>query len=346
MKAAVLTGVEQVEMRDIPDPVPQAGEVLLRVSAAGICGSDIHGFLGHSPRRKPPLVLGHEAVGVVAHAHPSVTGLPVGQHVYVNPLISCGMCPACLAGRQNTCADWRLLGMDKVNGAYAEFVAVPASQLRPVPDQVPDHHAVWAEPLANIVHCFRISMTEVPHTMAVLGAGTMGALAIMLANMRGVQRIFAVERIAERFDAARHLGADVVFNADLMDAPAYVKKLTDGQGVDFVLDAVGVSSTRRLAAAICRRGGRIAFLGLGENETSLPFIEMIRNEQTLFTSFAYTPRDFLDSVRLIESGTGPLDQWTQVRPLHEAQASFMKMSHKPGATLKLLLDVTGGLVVK
>jgi 2-desacetyl-2-hydroxyethyl bacteriochlorophyllide A dehydrogenase len=339
MKALVLVGVEQMEMRELPVPTPQSGEVLLSVSTAGICGSDIHGFLGHSPRRRPPLVLGHEAVGVVAEAHPSVDGVRAGRRVYVNPLISCGTCTACLAGRQNTCDRWRLLGMDRVNGAYAQFVAVPAAQLRLIPDHIPDRQAVWAEPLANIVHCFRISISETPNSLAVLGAGTMGALTIMLARARGIGQILVVDRNKARLETALAIGADRVFNSDDGDVVERLRDAASAQGVDFAIDAVGAAQTRRAAAAVTRRGGRMAFLGLGENETPLPFIEMIRNEQTIFTTFAYTPRDFLDSIRLIESGRLTLDRWTEQRPLDQGQAGFMKMAHDPGATLKLLLDI-------
>src|SRR5437867_3563306 len=182
MKALVLVGKEQVEMQEVPAPRPAVEEVLLRVSTAGICGSDIHGFLGHSPRRKPGLILGHEAVGVVAELGAGVKNVRQGQRVYVNPLISCGKCEPCLSGRENCCASWRLLGMDRVHGAYAEFVAVPALQLRVIPGAISDERAVWAEPLANIVHCFRISMSDRPRSMAILGAGTMGALGLTVAK--------------------------------------------------------------------------------------------------------------------------------------------------------------------
>jgi threonine dehydrogenase-like Zn-dependent dehydrogenase len=329
---------QRLEMRELPAPKAQPGEVVVRISAAGICGSDIHGFLGHSPRRRPPLVLGHEAAGMVAEAHPSVTGVKAGQRVYINPLISCGSCPACLSGRQNTCDNWRLLGMDRVNGAYAEMVAVPAGQVFPISDHVPDHRAVWAEPLANIMHCFRLSMMELPHSMAIFGAGTMGALALTVARMRGVQRIYMVDRNGARLAAAKEIGADDVFNSDEVDVAAKLRQATGG-GADYVLDAVGAAATRQAAVACCRRGGRIMFLGLGENETTLPFIEMIRGELALLTTFAYTPRDFLDSIRLIEGGWDALARWTETRPLEQGQASFEKMSRDPGATLKLLLTV-------
>jgi 2-desacetyl-2-hydroxyethyl bacteriochlorophyllide A dehydrogenase len=333
MKALVLIGKERLEMQEMPAPIPQAGEALLRVSTAGICGSDIHGFLGHSPRRKPGLVLGHEAVGVVADLGPGVKNVKAGQRVYVNPLISCGKCEACLGGRENCCASWRLLGMDRVHGAYAEFVAVPSSQLRAIPDEISNERAVWAEPLANIVHCFRISMGEKPKSMAILGAGTMGALGLTVAKARGIEKVVVVDKNEARLDAAKTIGADVVINVDRENAKERIGS------VDYVFDAVGVSSMRRLALEVCKRGGRIAFLGMGENETNLPFIDMIRNEQAIFTSFAYTPADFDESVRLIESGDAPPDRWTEIRPLSQGQESFMKMAHDPGSTLKLLFNI-------
>jgi 2-desacetyl-2-hydroxyethyl bacteriochlorophyllide A dehydrogenase len=333
MKALVLTGKEKVEMQDVPAPRPAAGEALLRVSTAGICGSDIHGFLGHSPRRKPGLILGHEAVGVVEELGSGVKNVRVGQRVYVNPLISCGKCEACLRGKENCCVSWRLLGMDRVHGAYAEFVAVPSSQLRAIPDEVSDERAVWAEPLANIVHCFRISISEKPKSMAILGAGTMGALGLTLARSRGIEKVAVVDKNEARLKAAKEIGADLVINVDRENAKEKIGS------VDYVFDAVGVSSMRRLALDVCKRGGRIGFLGMGENETTLPFIDMIRNEQAIFTSFAYTPADFAESVKLIETGDAPPDRWTETRPLSAGQESFMKMAHDPGSTLKLLFNI-------
>ncbi len=335
MKALVLTGKEKVEMQEVPAPRPAAGEVLLRISTAGICGSDVHGFLGHSPRRKPGLILGHEAVGVVSELGAGVKTFRNGSRVYVNPLISCGKCEACLGGKENCCASWRLLGMDRVHGAYAEFVVVPATQLREIPDGVSDERAVWAEPLANIVHCFRIWMNEKPRSMGILGAGTMGALGLTVAKARGISKIVVVDKNAARLAAAKEIGADEVINVDDHGQGAHATL----EKVDYVFDAVGVSAMRRLSLDICKRGGRIAFLGMGENESSLPFVDMIRNEQAIFTSFAYTPADFAESVRLIETGTGPLLKWMETRPLEEGQESFLKMTHDPGGTLKLLFRI-------
>ena len=335
MKALVLSWKEKVEMQEVPSPRAGTGEVLLRVSTAGICGSDIHGFLGHSPRRKPGLILGHEAVGVISELGPGVKNFREGQRVYVNPLISCGKCEACRSARENCCDSWRLLGMDRVHGAYAEFVAVPTSQLRAIPEGVSDERAVWAEPLANIVHCFRISMNEKPRAMAILGAGTMGALGLTVAKARGIQKVLIFDKNEARLKAAKEIGADEVANVE--------EHGRDARGttaaVDYVFDAVGVTAMRRLALDVCKRGGRIAFLGMGENESSLPFVDMIRKEQAIFTSFAYTPADFAESVRLIESGTGPLLKWMETTPLEQGQEAFMKMTHDPGGTLKLVFRI-------
>ena len=338
MRALVLTGVGKLEMQDVPEPAAGEGEVLVRVTSAGICGSDIHGFLGHSPRRRPPLVLGHEAVGTVAAVHSSVKGFTEGQRVYVNPLISCGSCPACRSERENTCASWRLLGMDRVQGAYAELVAVPAGQLVAMPESITDRDAVLAEPFANLVHCFRISMNDTPKSIAIFGGGTMGNLALQLAKLRRIERVFVADTNAQRLEAAAHFGA-VVINSNNEEPVGRIRAETENLGADYALDAVGISATRRGAAAVVRRGGRIALLGLGENESSLPFIELIRNEVVIFTTFAYTPADFRESIRCIEARQVSLCPWTESRKLEEGQACFEKMTRAPGGTLKLVLRV-------
>ncbi|PYQ47819.1 MAG: galactitol-1-phosphate 5-dehydrogenase, partial [Acidobacteria bacterium] len=160
MKALVYTGPGRVGIQDVAKPTIGPGEALLEIHAAAICGSDVHGFLGHSERRKPGLILGHEAVATIEDVHPSVTAWRRGQRVVVNPLMACGACAACLDGRQNLCASWKVLGMDRVHGTYAEFVALPASCLYPVAEGLSEQEAVLTEPLANVVHLFRTAIAE------------------------------------------------------------------------------------------------------------------------------------------------------------------------------------------
>jgi threonine dehydrogenase-like Zn-dependent dehydrogenase len=336
MKALVYVGPEKLEMQPLPDPVVREGEALLDVSAAGICGSDLHGFLGLSERRKPGLVMGHETVARVAETHPGVEGWRRGQRVCLNPLVSCLSCAACSSGRQNLCPDWRLFGMDRLHGTYAELVSVPVRQLHALPEDLPEAEAILVEPMAVVVHAFRISLAEPPETVAVLGAGPLGALALVLARLRGVPRVCVVDVNAERLAAARALGADLAIDAAREDAAEAVRSWSGG-GADFVVEAVGHAATRQAAVAAAAKGARVVFLGLADHDSSLPWISMIRDEKAVLTSFAYAPRDFQASVRLVEARRFDLKPWTDVLPLEQGQRAFLKMAHAPGATLKMML---------
>jgi len=336
MKALVYVGPEKVEIQHLPDPVVGDGEVLLEVSAAGICGSDLHGFLGRSERRKPGLVMGHETVARVADVHPAVQGWRRGQRVCLNPLVSCLSCAACLGGRQNLCADWRVFGMDRLHGTYAQLVSVPARQLHALTEALPEPEGILVEPMAVVLHAFRIALAEPPETVAIFGAGPLGALALVLARLRGVPRVCVVDVNAERLEVARTLGADLAIDAGREDAPEAVRSFSGG-GAEFVVEAVGHAATRLAAVAAAAKGGRIVFLGLADHDSSLPWTSMIRDEKAVFTSFAYAPRDFQGSVRLIEARGFDLKPWTEILPLEQGQRGFTKMAHAPGATLKMML---------
>jgi 2-desacetyl-2-hydroxyethyl bacteriochlorophyllide A dehydrogenase len=336
MKALVYVAPERMEIQSVPDPSPREGEVLLSVSAAGVCGSDLHGFLGHSERRLPGLVMGHEAVATVLDTHSSVSGWRKGQRVSFNPLVTCGRCRACLEGRQNLCPTWWLFGMDRVSGTYAERVAVPARQLTALSDGLSEEEAVLAEPLAVVIHAFRVGLAGAPRALAIVGGGAIGSLSLILARLRGVPKVCVVDVNQARLEAARKFGADLTIHATRQDAAALVHEWSSG-GADAVIEAVGTAATRRTAVAVAAKGARLVMLGLAENDSPLPWIEMTRNEQALFTSFAYAPRDFLDSVELIESRRVDIRAFTETRPLEDGQAGFLKMVRDPGPTLKLLL---------
>jgi 2-desacetyl-2-hydroxyethyl bacteriochlorophyllide A dehydrogenase len=335
MRALVYTGPGRVELQDVAKPTVKGGDALLKIDASAICGSDIHGFLGHSERRKPGLVLGHEAVATIEEVHASVTGWERGQRVVVNPLIACGACAACLAGKQNLCANWKVVGMDRVQGTYAEFIALPASCLYPLSADVSEEDAVLTEPLANVVHFFRTAMTEIPESLTILGAGPIGILALALARIRGIPRVCVVDKNEARLVVAKALGADHVVASGNQDAAEAVRRWSDG-GTEFVIETAGISATRRQAVSCCRRGGRIVFVGLAENESPLPWIEMIRDEKSVFTTFCYTPRDFLTALRIIESGQIDLRAWTETHSLDDGQACFEKIAYDPGSTLKMV----------
>jgi threonine dehydrogenase-like Zn-dependent dehydrogenase len=226
--------------------------------------------------------------------------------------------------------------MDRLHGTYAERIAVPARQLYALSDDLPEAEAILVEPLAVVVHAFRISLAEPPETVAVFGAGPLGVLALVLAKLRGVPRVCVVDVNQERLEVARTVGADVVIDATRENAVDAVRAWAVG-GADYVVEAVGVDATRRAAAAAAARGGRIAFLGLAEHDSGLPWTTLVREEKAIFTSFAYAPRDFAAAVRMIEARRFDLKPWTEVLPLDRGQEGFLKMVRAPGATLKMML---------
>ena len=328
MRALVYTAPHEVTLEDHPRPAPVPGEIEIAVTAAGICGSDISGFLGHSRRRVPPLVLGHELVGRT----------PDGRRVVANPLISCGRCTACLSGAQNLCSSWRLLGIDRTAGCYQEFVSVPGTQIYDVPDHLTDARAVAIEPLANIVHLFRMAAPLPFFRMGIVGAGTMGALALLTALHLGVREVL-VEDVSEvRLDTVRRMGATLAVNTATEESRAEASKFA-GQGLDLVLDASGSGPARQAAFDLCRPGGLVMLLGMGQERSEIDFITSIRKEHRVAMSFAYTPIDFERSLKLLSTGEIDLTPWTAEMPLEAGQQAFDKMTADPGTTLKMILRI-------
>jgi threonine dehydrogenase-like Zn-dependent dehydrogenase len=328
MRALVYVAPEAVEMQERPRPTAGAGEKEIRIEIAGICGSDMSGFLGHSPRRKPPLTLGHELVGRLSD----------GRRVVANPLISCGRCARCLSGAQNLCATWRLLGLDRTEGSFAEYVALPETQLHEIPESLPSDRAILAEPLANIVHLFRSVAPASFFRLAIVGAGTMGALAFLVARTIGARDILTVDVNPERLSTLKKLGAHTVDSSD----PAALREAQAAGHSDFdvVIDASGSAAARQMAFDLCRPGGQVVPLGMGDQHSQVDFVTSIRKEHRVVMSFAYTPVDFQRSLALLIAGEIDLAPWTEKLPLEHGQRAFEKMTRAPGATLKMVLSVT------
>ena len=330
MRALVYTAPLQVAIEDRPRPQAAEDEIEIAIATAGICGSDISGFLGHSRRRIAPLVLGHDLVG---------RRVDDGRRVVANPLVSCGHCTACKSGAQNLCPTWRLLGMDQTSGCYAEFVSMPEAQVYDIPDHLPDTRAVLAEPLANIVHLFRLASPQPFFRMGIVGGGTMGALALLTALRLGVRDVL-VEDVSEvRLDVARSMGATLAANVSTDEGRGQAKEFA-GHGLDFVLDASGSDSARQAAFDLCRPGGTVMLLGMAKERSEIDFVTSIRKEHRVMMSFAYTPVDFERSLSLLIANEIDLTPWTVEMPLEQGQAAFDRMTKSPGDTLKMLLRVS------
>lgn len=327
MRALVYTAPGRVEMNERPRPIVLPGEEEISIQVAGVCGSDISGFLGHSALRRPPLVLGHELVGRRLD----------GRRVVANPLVSCGRCQACISGSQNLCETWKLLGLGTTPGTFAEYVALPATQIYDVPDSLSVEQAILAEPLANIVHMFRIASPQPFFRFAIVGAGTMGALALLAAVRIGAREILAVDLNEQRLATMKTLGATAVLNVSGTDA-SEAQRIA-GSGFDIVLDASGSAPARQMAFDLCRPGGQVVLLGMGTQRSELNFVASIRKEHRVVMSFAYTPVDFRRSLDLLIAGEINLTPWTVRMPLERGQEAMERMSHNPGVALKMIMEV-------
>ncbi len=330
MRTLVYTAPNRVEMEERPRPLPLAGEEEVAIEVAGICGSDISGFLGHSALRRPGLVLGHELVGRRRD----------GRRVVANPLISCGHCNACVSGAQNLCESWRLLGLGTTPGTFAEYVALPSPQVYELPDSITAEQAILAEPLANIVHLFRIVSPPPFFRLAIVGAGTMGALGLLGALRIGARDVLAADVNDQRLATMRKLGASAIVNAS--DSGALEEAQRNSKpGYDVVLDASGSAAARQTAFDLCRPGGQVVLLGMGAQRSEVNFIASIRKEHRVIMSFAYTPLDFRRSLDLLIGGEIDLTPWTVRMPLEEGQSAMERMSQDPGVSLKMMLQVAG-----
>ena len=315
MHALVWQGDDVLELGEIPDPEPGEGDVVLDVEIAGICGSDLHAYRGHPGPRRPPLVLGHEAIGTVAGRR--------GRYA-VFPLVVCGRCAACLRGEENLCENRGLLGLDRP-GVFADRVLVRADALVAVPEGLDPRIAVLVEPLATSVSALRLDDVEEGDDVLVLGGGPIGLLAVYACVHQGA-RVVCVEPIRERRALAGTLGATVL--ADTADV--------ERGKADVAIDAVGIDATWRSAIAGVRTGGRVALVGLGQAEGPLPAAELVRRGVTLRGHYAYTRRDFEAALALLAEAP-PSTDWLTVLALSEGAEGFHRLVHEPHAVTKVLL---------
>lgn len=316
VRALVWHGGRRLELESLPEPPPGPGEVLFDVELAGICGSDLHAYRGHPGPRRPPLVLGHEAVG-------SVAGRPGRFAVF--PLVVCGRCPACLRGEENLCERRGLLGLDR-QGVFAERVPVREDALVQVPDELDPHVAVLVEPLATSLSALRIDGVAAGDSVLVVGGGAIGLLAVYAAAERGARAV-CVEPVDERRAVAERLGAVAVL-ADAAEAvPA---------AADVAIDAVGIEPTWRAAVAGVRPGGKVALVGLGQAEGSMPAGDLVRRGIAVRGHYAYTRRDFEDALALLAASPPPVD-WLTILALAEGAEGFRRLVDTPAAATKVLL---------
>ena len=335
MKSLVWTGPRQMEMQEGPRPVPKKGEVLLRVSLAGICGSELSGYLGENSLRKPPLVMGHEFSGSIIECGEGVNDWQEGQLVTVNPLVTCGECRYCKNGLQPLCPARWIVGIHRP-GAFAEYVIVPQNACYAIQDEI---QGALVEPLACAVRANMQARIELNDTVLVTGAGIIGLMALRVAKELGASRLLCVDTNEARLEKSRIWGATHTLNPRQQSVVDFVQQ-TFPAGVDRVIDAVGLPQTRRDGIAAVRPGGRVVFIGLHENDTTIPGNEIVRSEIEIVGSFCYADQDFHRALALLTSGKVVADtSWLDVRPLAAGKSSFDEQIDGPALFPKILLRV-------
>ncbi len=320
MRQLVCLGPRRMELQEAPEPVPGPGEVVFQTQAAAVCGSDLHGFREASPRRIPPLVMGHEGVGRVTAVGEGVDAARVGERVVLRPILACAECEPCREGRPNLCRNGRLVGRE-ITGAFAERFAVPERAAVRFPDDVPADLATLTEPLANAVHVTARSVREGDDVL-VIGAGPIGALMARMALERGARRVLITDPIASRLELARAQGATPL-SAD--DPEVALGEATRGRGVDVVIDAAGFEATWALGLRAVRPGGRFEAVGLGSPGARIDFFAVAGKEIKVTGSFAWTDTDFDRAIELVASGAIDTTGWFTTMPLAEGQRAFEEL---------------------
>jgi 2-desacetyl-2-hydroxyethyl bacteriochlorophyllide A dehydrogenase len=333
MKALVYTNPNEVTYRDEPDPVLAANEVVLRIDAVGICGSDMHAYHGHDPRRVPPLILGHELAGSV------VAGPDIGKRYTANPLITCGVCEYCVQGRNNLCANRTMVGMTRP-GAFAERMSIPASSLIEIPQDMSPVTAALTEPAATALHALNLSMRAMHRplpecSLLIIGGGAIGMLAALLSQSYGCRDVRVAETNAlRRASLEKHAGCPAF---DPVGGNAAAGNAVADNSVDLVLDAVGAKATRTAALAAVKPGGVVMHVGLQDWASEIDMRKLTLAEITLLGTYTYSTADLRATVAALHRGAFGDLSWVEQRPLAEGARAFQDLHLGKSASAKIVL---------
>lgn len=340
MKALVYYGAGDIRYEDVETPQPKADEVLVKVKAVSICGSDLAGYRGINPMRVGPLIMGHEFAGEVAVLGKNVTNAKVGDKVGVITNLFCGRCAACKAGLTNICENRLIIGTTmkagSYNGAMADYVVAPAAKLFPLSGEHSFSEYSLLEPLSTSLRGAKLAGDLTGKTVTVLGCGPIGLLAIMCIKLFGAKNIVAVDVLDKRLEMAKQCGATDVLNAK-EDLYAFTRKLTDDAGVDVVFDAVGSAATVNLGVDIVRLGGRIIWVGLVQPQQEFEYKHAVTKEIEFKGIYLYTT-EMLEGLQLLESGKLNLGQIiTSEYPMKEGARIFKELTSADAKDIKVIL---------
>lgn len=337
MRALLYPEFERIENATVAEaPAPQADEVTLRVAACGICGSELEAFKNRSPRRVPPLVMGHEFCGVIDVVGADVRGWAKGAKVVSNSLVPCGRCVRCTRGDSHLCATRQIFGMNRP-GALAERVNVPARCLLPWPENLSAEEACLAEPLANGVHVAHLTQHLPVEWALVMGAGPIGLFCQQALQVLRGAKVVVADLNEDRLAVAKRLGAVRTVNPRAADVGAIMRELTGGEGADLAVDAVGGAVTKRAAVDAVRPGGGVVWIGLHENAITLDSFGVTLPEKKIFGSYAATMDELRLALQLMAEGKVDARTWTTRFSLDDAESAFRRALAAKGADIKMVV---------
>jgi L-iditol 2-dehydrogenase len=347
LKALLLSAYEDLAVVDLPAPACGPDEVLIRVAACGICGSDVHGYDGSSGRRIPPVVMGHEAAGTIAEVGGEVSGFAIGDRVTFDSTVYCGACDFCLHGEVNLCDSRQVLGVSctdyRRNGAFAELVAVPARILYRLPDNLPFAEAAMLEAVSVALHAVRLSEIKGGETALVIGAGMIGLLTAQAARVAGCSDVFISDVDESRLELAHEVGLTDTLLLSGDGLAEEILRRTAGRGADLVLEAVGRAPTVASAIDCVRKGGTVTLIGNIQPEVSLPLQKVVTRQIRLQGSCS-SAGEYTDAIRLVAGGQ------INVKPLITATAGleggadwFRRLHAREPGVVKVVLTPGGGV---
>ncbi len=344
MKALQLTGKCEFEYKDVPVPEIKANEVLIQVGACGICGSDSHAIDGSSGRRIPPIIMGHEAAGVISELGSEVdaTRWKKGDRVTFDSTVYCGDCWYCRRGDINLCDDRMVLGVScgdyHRDGAFAEYVAVPARILYAIPDDLSFEKAAMTEPVSVAVHAVNLTPMKLGDSAVVVGAGLIGLLLIQALRAAGCGKIIAVDLESDRLDLAKELGADLGIQATSEDVPGQIVAQTEGRGADHTFEVVGITPTIDTAIKSVRKGGTVTLVGNLQPVIELPLQEVVTRQINLIGSCA-SAGEYPECLDLMARGAIKVDRIiSEVAKLEDGAEWFDRLYNKEKGLNKVILQ--------
>jgi len=346
MKALLLSEYKNLSLQDLPQPVPGPDDVLVQVAACGICGSDVHGYDGSTGRRIPPIVMGHEAAGIVAALGSAVRKFAVGDRVTFDSTVYCGACDFCRKGEVNLCDNRQVVGVScgeySRAGAFAEYVAVPERILYPLPPKLSFAEAAMLEAVSVALHGVHVSEVQGGETALIIGAGMIGLLLLQAARAAGCSCVFVADIDATRLKLAADLGADQTLQLSGAELLSEILRLTEGRGVDLVLEAVGRNETVGSAIDCVRKGGTVTLVGNITPQVTIHLQKVVSRQIRLQGSCA-SSGEYPEAMQLIAEGVikvGPLI--TAVAPLTDGPEWFQRLYAREPNLMKIVLDPREG----